>query len=69
MVNRPASQGMANGPNISFIRRCPGTMPAGQRADAFLNSVDVTPTLLRLCGHLIPDLGPYEIARRGTGAS
>ena len=40
--------------NIPFIMRYPRKVKAGQKTDLLLNSVDVMPTLLSMCGVSIP---------------
>lgn len=40
--------------HVPFAIRWPGHTPAGERSDAFLNSVDLMPSLLGLCGTDIP---------------
>jgi arylsulfatase A-like enzyme len=41
--------------HVPFILRYPRSAPANRRTDTMLNSVDVMPTLLGLCGVEIPD--------------
>jgi len=57
--------------NIPFIMRYPRKIEAGQKNDALMNSVDVMPTLLGLCGVSIPkavegsDLSPIILGKGG----
>ena len=39
---------------VPFLMRCPGTIPAGSRS-VCLNTVDIMPTLLTLCGLPVPE--------------
>jgi arylsulfatase A-like enzyme len=41
--------------HVPFAIRWPGHTPAGERSDAFINSVDLMPTLLGLCNVDIPE--------------
>jgi arylsulfatase A-like enzyme len=41
--------------HIPFIMRFPGRIEAGRRTQAMFSSVDVMPTVLRLCGLAVPE--------------
>jgi len=57
--------------NVPFIMRYPKKIKAGQKTDVLLNTVDVMPTLLGLCGAPIPkvvqgtDLSPVLLGKGG----
>ena len=58
--------------HVPFILRFPRSVPAGRRSNVFFNSVDVLPTLMRLCGLEPPadvqgrDLSHAVHGREGT---
>lgn len=57
--------------NVPFIMRYPKKIKAGQKTDVMMNSVDVMPTLLGLCGVAVPkavqgtDLSPIILGKGG----
>ena len=55
--------------NIPMIMRFPGVIPAGQKSDMLINSVDLTPTMLGLLGHDQPRLDGRDLSEQVSGKS
>ena len=54
---------------IPLLMRFPGVIPAGQRSDMLINSVDLTPTLLGLLGRKSPRLDGLDLSAQIKGGS